>query len=83
MGITEQLITQYEDMEEVLQKLRDNRVTTATNMNMTSSRSHAMLRLTVESREALPGEESGVVGLEDMLEEMAAARKCDPHAGSP
>ena len=73
-GVTERLITQYSDMEDVLQSMQENRVTTATSMNSTSSRSHALIRLSIESHAVQEGEEGGIVSLQNAVHQVQNAR---------
>mmetsp|Transcript_47726 Transcript_47726/g.91210 ORF Transcript_47726/g.91210 Transcript_47726/m.91210 type:complete len:1201 (+) Transcript_47726:285-3887(+) len=73
-GITERLISHKDDMVEVLRCMTANRVTSSTNMNSNSSRSHAMVRLTVESREVTEGEAGGLVSLKEAVAEVQKSR---------
>jgi hypothetical protein len=71
----EHFITTLSEVSKMLTLALASRSTACTLMNATSSRSHAVVRLTVESRMCGEGEKGGLVPLKDVFNELLKARK--------
>jgi centromeric protein E len=73
-GGTEKQIHQEADVRRGLEQGLSHRATASTNMNATSSRSHCVVRLNIESRQCTEGEAPGVTSLLEAFGEMQKAR---------
>ena len=73
-GATEKMIHDEADVRKLLQQALSHRATSATNMNATSSRSHCIVRLSIESRQCTEGEVPGVTSLVQAFGEIQKAR---------